>query len=142
MEVISQSIISMLWVVRNLECIPPILSCILVNNVFKHCVEKLKPHLHKCEDIGDRNMSDALNEEDKYMIAGSLQSHEYLLNPANARTSGEHQGLFDNPNAKEGAYMEISKSTLINQLHGETKNMNDTFHGQGLKLAEYGVFPF
>ena len=59
MDEISQPITSMLWVVRNLECIPSIATYRLVSNVFKHCEEKLISHLHKWEKMDDNNKGDA-----------------------------------------------------------------------------------
>ena len=61
MDEISQPITSMLWAVRNLECIPSIAAYRLVSNVFKHCEEKLISHLHKWEKIDGSNKDDALH---------------------------------------------------------------------------------
>lgn len=37
MDEISQPITSMLWAIRNLECVPSIAACRLVSHIFKHC---------------------------------------------------------------------------------------------------------
>ena len=86
MDEISQPIVSMLWVVSNLKCVPSIAPCTLVNNVFKHCEEKLMPHLYKWEKLGEGNKNDALHEGDEGIITRSFQSHEDLLDFAAAQT--------------------------------------------------------
>ena len=58
MDVTSQPIITMLWAIHNQQCIPSIMTCRLVNNLFKHCEEILKTQLHKAKEVGDDNKID------------------------------------------------------------------------------------
>lgn len=87
MDEISQPITSMLWLVRNLEWIPSIEAYRLVNNVFKHCEEKLISHLHKWEKMDDNDKGDALLKENEGMITELQQ--EDLLNLYTTPTWGE-----------------------------------------------------
>ena len=72
MDEISQPIITMLWDVHNLECVPSIVAYRLVSNVFKHCEEKLISHLHKWEKMDDNDKGDDLREENEDMITRFL----------------------------------------------------------------------
>ena len=72
MDEMSQPITSKLWVVHNLECIPSIVACKLVSNVFKHCEEKLISNFYKWDKMDDNNKDDALHEENEGKIMGLL----------------------------------------------------------------------
>lgn len=143
----------MLWAIHNQECIPSIAACRLVNNLFKHCEEKLKSQLHKAKEVGDDNKSDEEDEE----------PHEDMQESSTTPTSGENPSLHDNNTIEQGTCMEPTKPTLTNQLdgnadsisdpsneqalpmvnqpHKDANSTNDPLQEQSLLLVKYGVYP-
>lgn len=96
------------------------MTCRLVNNVFKHCKEKLKSQSHKAKEVGDNNKSDEDDEE----------AHKDTQESSTMYTSGESLSLHDNKKVEEGTYMVLSMPILINQLHGDATTTMIFFMGK------------